>query len=237
MKKLIGLLAVGAIIIGGCSKSTTPTEPTNTPKYEIYFGEDAAKHGFVAPTGIQAEKYAEVVYNNHKAIFDEKVQKKEFDIPFDCNDIFDLLGQFGVNIPQSVRALQCEGIIHGQRKSSAFLDWDVVVAVAAGYGLGYQGYVGGAGGLDIAAAITRAMDSILVGMYFAVDYFIDSLAWVGSNDWGGRVAVGYGGVAFFDYPPTDHQVTMMVINRFFGSDPAFSWSWNKDLNITIPAQN
>lgn len=236
MKKLMGLLIVVGVIAAGCSKTTTPTDPTDTPKYEIYFGQDAADHGFVAPTGIQSEKYVHAVYNRERDLFAEKTQKKEFDYDFDCNDIFDLLGTFGVNVPQNVRALQCEGIIHAQRRSEAFLDWDVVVAVAAGYGLGYQGYVGGAGGLNIAGSVTRSMDSIKIAMWFQVDYFLDSLAYVDSHEWGGRVAVGYGGVAFFDYPPVEHYVQMIVIDRFFGSDPAFSWDWNKDLSIEIPVE-
>jgi len=237
MKKLLGLLIVVGMVAAGCSKTATPTEPTNTPKYKIYFGQDAANHGFVAPTGVQAEKYANAVYNQHKDIFYTKTQKKEFDYEFDCNDIFDLLGTFGVDVPDNIRDLQCAGKIHAQRKGTGFLDWDVVAAVAAGYGLGYQGYVGGVGGLNIAGSIMRSMDSINLGMMFSVDYFIDSIAYVGSAQWGGRVAVSYGGVAFFDYPPTDHQVDMMVADRFFGSDPAFSWDWNKDISFDIPAQN
>ncbi len=233
MKKLMGLLIVAGLIVVGCSKTTTPTEPTDTPKYEIYFGQDAANHGFVAPSAIQAEKYTQAVYNEHRAIFETKTQKKEFDYEFDCNDIFDLLNSFGVNIPQNVRDIQCEGIIHAQRRSPEFLDWDVVTAVVAGYGLGYQGYVGGAGALNIAGAITRAMDSINIGLWFQVDYFLDSLAYVNSNQWGGRVAVGYGGVAFFDFPPTQHLLNISVIDRFFGSDPAFGWDWNKDITMII----
>jgi len=237
MKKLLGLLVVVGMVAAGCSKTATPTEPTNTPKYKIYFGQDAANHGFVAPTGDQAEKYTNAVYNQHKDIFYAKTQKKEFDYEFDCNDIFDLLGTFGVDVPDNVRDLQCEGIIHAQRKGTGFLDWDVVAAIAAGYGLGYQGYVGGVGGLNLAGSIMRSMDDIQIAMRFAVDYFIDSLAYVGSAQWGGRVAVGYGGVAFFDFPPTDHHVDMTVIDRFFGSDPEFSWDWNKDIGFDIPAQN
>ncbi|GEM_PF-4360304 len=235
MKKLMGLLVVVGLIAVGCSKTATPTEPTNTPKYEIYFGQDAANHGFVAPTGIQAEKYTQAVYNKYRLALDTKTQKKEFDYEFDCNDLFDLLGSFGVNVPQNVRDLQCEGIIHAQRKGTGLLDWDVVAAVVAGYGLGYQGYVGGVGGLNIAGSITRSMDSIKIAMYFMVDQFIDSLAYIGSAQWGGRVAVGYGGVAFFDFPPADHSVNLSVIDRFFGSDPAFGWDWNKDISFTINA--
>jgi len=236
ISKLI-VLSIMLFVVVGCSKTTVPTRPSDTPKYKIYFGQDAVDHGFVAPSNIQANKYVKTVYDTHKDLFATKTQKKEFDYDFNCNDIFDLLGTFGVDVPNNIRDLQCEGIIHAQRKGTGFLDWDVVVAVASGYGLGYQGYVGGVGGLNIAGSIMRSMDDIQIEMRFAVDYFTDSIAYVGSAQWGGSVAVGYGGVVFFDFPPTDHHVDMTVIDRFFGSDPAFSWDWNKDISFVIPAQN
>ncbi len=243
MKKLLGLLIVVGMVAAGCSKTATPTEPTNEPKYKIYFGQDAANHGFVAPTGVQAEKYTNAVYNQHKAIFDEKTQRKEFDYEFDCNDIFDLLSTFGVNVPQGVRNLQCEGVIHLKRKSSNFLDWDAVAAVAAAYGLEYNhsvggGYgisAGGVGGLNIAGSIMRSMDTITVSMGFRVDYFFDSIAEVGSAQWGGRVAVAYGGVGFFDVVPTTHHVDMTVIDRFFATNPTFSYDWPKTLSFDLPS--
>ncbi len=229
MKKLLGLLVISGLMVVGCSK-TVPTGPNTGKDYKIYFGQDAAAQGFVVPTQTQAKAYADHI----NKIYEQKTQRKSVDVDFTCDDIFSFLGGLGVNIPDQVRELQCQGKLHMQRFDTGLLDWDVFVAVLAGYGKGAQGMIGGAGGLDFAASL-RSVDSIQASLGFMVDYFIDSLAYAYAGSFGNHVAVAAGGVGFIDFPPQEHTITVIGANDIDHHTVGVSWTFDSDITISLPA--
>ncbi len=234
MKKLMGLLVVAGLVVAGCSKTTTPTSPESTqPNIEFYSGPEAAAHGFIAVSPEVGAKVLNVYYNRYKDKINEaKVLRNDFDYNFNCQDIYDLLGQFGVSVPQSVQGLQCTGNIHGQRNGDGLLDWDVFITVLAGYGLGVQGRVGGAGYIDIAASPVTDMDSIVVGAYGSVDY---QTMWEdqenGAHAFGSRVATAYGGMIVMDFEPNVYTIHVMGANHYWGDK--ISYPCDLDLDISI----
>lgn len=235
MKKLMGLLVVAGLVVAGCSKTEAPTEPESTqPKIEFYSGPEAAAHGFIAVSPEVGAKVLNVYYNRYKDKIEEaKVLRKDFDYDFNCQDIYDLLGQFGVDIPDAVYGLQCAGNIHGERNGDGLLDWDIFITVLAGYGLGVQGRVGGAGYIDIAASPVTDMDSIFVGVYGSVDY---ETMWEdqesGAHSFGSRVATAYGGMLVMDFEPNVYNIHVMGANHYYWNDGKDDYP--KDLSIDIP---
>ena len=237
MKKLMGLLIIGGLIIAGCSKTETPTEPESTqPRVAFYTGPEAAAHGFVTVSPEVGAKLMNVYYNRYRdEVEAAKVLRKEFDFSFNCNDLFNLLRRLGVsNIPDAVYDLKCKGNIHGKRKDGGgLLDWHIFITLVAGYGIGWQGRVGGAGYLNLAATPLEDMDTIKLGLYTQVQYntiWEDTFSIVVENN--SRFGLSAGGMLVMDFEPQVYTVDINGADEYW-LDNKKIYSFDPNLSLTI----